>query len=46
MSWSKGGKQLGVSDYGLTTAKRMAKREFLSEIELVEPWQAPNPMAC
>ena len=36
-----GGKQLGFSDYELTTAKKQAKREkFLSETEEVVPWQA------
>ena len=31
-----GGKQLGFSDYELTTAKKQAKREkFLSEMEAV-----------
>ena len=36
-----GGKQLGFSDYELTTAKRQARREkFLSEMEVVVPWQA------
>jgi IS5 family transposase len=36
-----GRKQLGFSDYGLTTAKKQTKREkFLSEMELVVPWQA------
>jgi IS5 family transposase len=36
-----GGKQLGFSDYELTTAKKQTKREkFLSEMELVVPWQA------
>ena len=36
-----GGKQLGFSDYELTTAKKQTKREkFLSDIELVVPWQA------
>ena len=36
-----GGKQLGFSDYELTTAKKRAKREkFLSEMEVVVPWQA------
>jgi IS5 family transposase len=36
-----GSKQLGFSDYVLTTAKKQAKREkFLSEMEAVVPWQA------
>jgi transposase-like protein len=36
-----GGKQLGFSDYELTTAKKLTKREkFLSEMEAVVPWQA------
>ena len=36
-----GGKQLGFSDYELTTAKKQTKREkFLSDMELVVPWQA------
>ena len=35
------GKQLGFSDYELTTAKKQTKRErFLSEMEAVVPWQA------
>jgi IS5 family transposase len=35
-----GGKQLGFSDYKLTTAKKQTKREkFLSEMEVVVPWQ-------
>jgi IS5 family transposase len=34
-----GGKQLGFSDYELTTAKKQTKREkFLSEMEAVVPW--------
>ena len=34
-----GGKQLGFSDYELTTAKKQTKREkFLSEMEVVVPW--------
>ena len=37
-----GGKQLGFSDYELTTAKKQAKREkFLSEIDAFVPW-APS----
>ena len=37
------GKQLGFSDYELTTAKKQTKREkFLSEMEVVVPW----PMPC
>jgi|694.fasta_scaffold26929_1 hypothetical protein len=36
-----GGKQLGFSDYELTTAKKRTKREkFLAEMETVVPWQA------
>ena len=36
-----GGKQLGFSDYELTTAKKQTTREkFLSEMEAVVPWQA------
>ena len=36
-----GGKQLGFSDYEITTAKKQTKREkFLSEMEVVVPWQA------
>jgi IS5 family transposase len=36
-----GGKQLGFSDYEITTAKKQTKREkFLSKMELVVPWQA------
>ena len=36
-----GGKQLGFSDYELTMAKKQTKREkFLSEMEVVVPWQA------
>jgi IS5 family transposase len=35
------GKQLGFSDYELTTAKKQTKREkFLSEMEVVVPWPA------
>ena len=35
------GKQLGFSDYELTTAKKQTKREkFLAEMEAVVPWQA------
>ncbi len=35
-----GGKQLGFSDYELTTAKKQTTREkFLSEMEAVVPWQ-------
>ena len=35
------GKQLGFSDYELTTAKKQTKREkFLSEMEVVVTWQA------
>jgi hypothetical protein len=34
-----GSKQLGFSDYELTTAKKQTKREkLLSEMELVVPW--------
>ena len=36
-----GGKQLGFSDYELTTAKKQTKWEkFFSEMEVVVPWQA------
>ena len=36
-----GCKQLGFTDYELTTAKKRTKREkFLSEMEAVVPWQA------
>jgi IS5 family transposase len=36
-----GGKQLDFSDCELTTAKKQTKRErFLSEMEVVMPWQA------
>ncbi len=36
-----GGKQIGFSDYELTTAKKQTKREtFLPEMESVVPWQA------
>jgi hypothetical protein len=36
-----GGKQLGFSDYELTTAKKQPKRaKVLSEMEAVVPWQA------
>lgn len=36
-----GGKQLGFTDYELTTAKKRTKREkFLAEMEGVLPWQA------
>ena len=35
-----GGKQLGFTDYELITAKKRTKREkFLSEMEVVVPWQ-------
>jgi IS5 family transposase len=35
-----GGKQLGFSDYELTTAKKQTNRDkSLSEIEAVVPWQ-------
>jgi transposase, IS5 family len=35
-----GGKQLGFSDYELTTAKKQTKHEkFLSEMEAVALWQ-------
>jgi hypothetical protein len=35
-----GGNQLGFSDYELTNAKKRTKREkFLSEMEVVVPWQ-------
>jgi IS5 family transposase len=34
-----GGRQLGFSDYELTTAKKQTKREkFLAEMEAVVPW--------
>lgn len=34
-------KQLGFSDYGLTTAKKQTKREkFLTEMEAAVHWQA------
>ena len=37
----RGGKQLDLSDYDLSTAKRQTKREkFVSEMEGVVPWQA------
>ena len=36
-----GGKQLGFSDYELTTAKKQTKHEkFLAEMESVVPWAA------
>lgn len=36
-----GSKQLGFSDYELTTAKKQTKREkFLAEMEVVVPWTA------
>jgi IS5 family transposase len=36
-----GGKQLGISDYELTTAKKQTRREkCLAEMEAVVPWQA------
>lgn len=36
-----GGKQLGFSDYELTTTKKQTKREkFLAEMEAVVPWAA------
>jgi len=36
-----GGKQLGFSDYELTTPKKQTKRQkFLSEMEVGVPWQA------
>ncbi len=36
-----GGRQLGFSDYELTTTKKQTKREkFLSEMEVVVPWAA------
>jgi len=39
--WMIGGKQLGFSDYALTTAKLQIKQEnFLSEVEAVVPWHA------
>ncbi len=37
-----GGKQLGLSDYELTTAKKQTKREkFLSEMEVAVPARVP-----
>jgi hypothetical protein len=37
-----GGKQLDISDYELTTTKKLTKRKkFLSEMEVFMPWQAP-----
>ena len=49
-----GGKQLGFSDYELTSAKKQTKREkFLPEMEALVPWQALialieplSPKAC
>jgi hypothetical protein len=36
-----GGKQLGFSDYDLTTTKKLTKRErLLSEMEAIVPWRA------
>jgi transposase, IS5 family len=36
-----GGKQLDFSDYEITTSKKQTKRvKFLSEMEVVLPWQA------
>lgn len=36
-----GGKQLGFSDYEITTAKKRTKREkFLAEMDAVVPWQS------
>ena len=36
-----GGKQLGFTDYELTTAKKRTKREkFLAEMDAVVPWHA------
>jgi len=36
-----GGKQLGFSDYEITTAMKQTKREkFLAEMDVVVPWQA------
>jgi len=41
-----GGKQLGFSDYELTTAKKQTKREkFLSEMEVVVTWVKHRPFA-
>jgi IS5 family transposase len=35
-----GGKQIGFSDYDLTTAMKTTKREkLLSEMDVVVPWQ-------
>jgi len=37
-----GSKQFGLGDYEQSTAKKRTKLErFLSEVELVVPWQAP-----
>ena len=45
-----GGKQLGFSDYKLTTAKKQTKREkFLSEMEVVllcPPEPEPKLLRC
>jgi len=39
------GKQIGYSDYELTTGKKKTKRKkFLSEMEVVVPWQALNDL--
>jgi len=36
-----GGKQLGFSDYEITTAKKQTKLEmFLAEMKVVVPWRA------
>ena len=36
-----GGKQLGNSDYELTTTKKQTnQKKFLAEMEVVLPWQA------
>ena len=36
-----GGKQLGFTDYKITTAKKESKREkFSSQLEVLVPWQA------
>jgi len=38
------GKKLGVSDDELTTAKQQTTREkFLTELEVVVPWQELSP---
>ena len=38
---NQGGKQLGLSDYEQTTAKKQTKREkFLAEMEVVVRWDS------